>query len=56
MMRRKESGAKCKRIQGPRNGSFKDPISVNDVQHLQHSNEMRFKCYKVDVEGMALFV
>ncbi len=43
--------AKCKRIQGPGSGSSEDPMFINDVQHLQHSNEMRFKCYRVDVEG-----
>jgi hypothetical protein len=43
--------AKCKRIQGPRSGSSEDAIFVNDVQHLQHSNEMKFNYCRVDVEG-----
>jgi hypothetical protein len=49
-------GAKCKRIQGLGSGSPKDLTFVNDVKHLQHSNEVGFKCCRVDVEGMALFV
>jgi hypothetical protein len=40
-------GAKCKRIQGPGSGSLKDPIFANEV---------RFKCCRIDVEGMALFI
>jgi hypothetical protein len=44
-------GAKCKRIQGPGNGSLEDPIFTNDVEHLQYSNEVRFKCCRIDVEG-----
>jgi hypothetical protein len=49
-------GAKCKRIQGLGSGSLEHVISANDVQHLQYSNEMRFKCCRIDVEGMTMFV